>query len=77
MISAQIEEEVSKLDSEEDKAEFLESLGLEETGLARVIGEGYKLLDLLTFFTVGPKEARAWTVQHWCKGTPSGWCHPY
>ncbi len=63
MISAQIEEEVSKLDSDEEKAEFLESLGLEETGLARVIREGYKLLELLTFFTVGPKEARAWTVQ--------------
>ncbi|NVJ91984.1 MAG: redox-regulated ATPase YchF [Methylocystaceae bacterium] len=63
VISAQIEEEVSKLDSEEDKKEFLESLGLEETGLARIIREGYKLLDLLTFFTVGPKEARAWTVK--------------
>ncbi|NVK17138.1 MAG: redox-regulated ATPase YchF [Methylocystaceae bacterium] len=63
VISAQIEEEVSKLDSEEDKAEFLESLGLEETGLARIIREGYKLLGLLTFFTVGPKEARAWTVK--------------
>ncbi len=63
VISAQIEEEVSKLDSDEEKSEFLESLGLEETGLARVIREGYKLLELLTFFTVGPKEARAWTVQ--------------
>jgi ribosome-binding ATPase len=63
VISAQIEEEVSKLDNEEDKKEFLESLGLEETGLARIIREGYKLLDLLTFFTVGPKEARAWTVK--------------
>ncbi len=63
VISAQIEEEVSKLDSDEEKAEFLESLGLEETGLARVIREGYKLLNLLTFFTIGPKEARAWTVR--------------
>jgi ribosome-binding ATPase len=63
VISAQIEEEVSKLDNEEDKAEYLESLGLEETGLARVIFEGYKLLNLLTFFTIGPKEARAWTVR--------------
>lgn len=63
VISAQIEEEVSKLDSEEDKTDFLESLGLEETGLARVIAEGYKLLNLLTFFTIGPKEARAWTVR--------------
>ena len=63
VISAQIEEEVSKLDSEEDKKDFIESLGLKETGLARVIAEGYKLLNLLTFFTIGPKEARAWTVR--------------
>ena len=42
--------------------EFLESLCLEETGLNRLIRAGYKLLDLITFFTVGPKEARAWTV---------------
>ena len=46
----------------EDRGEFLAELGLEETGLARVITAGYKLLHLLTFFTVGPKEARAWTV---------------
>ena len=46
----------------EEKAEYLETLGLEETGLDRVIHAGYKLLDLVTFFTVGPKEARAWTV---------------
>ena len=46
----------------EDRGEFLSELGLEETGLARVIRAGYKLLHLLTFFTVGPKEARAWTI---------------
>lgn len=62
VISAKIEEEVSQLESEEEKDEFLESLGLEETGLARLIQAGYKLLGLLTYFTVGPKEARAWTV---------------
>ena len=62
VISAKIEEEVSQLDSDEEKQEFLETLGLEETGLARVIREGYALLGLITFFTVGPKEARAWTV---------------
>lgn len=62
VISAAIESEVAMLESAEDKKEFLEGLGLEETGLARVIREGYKLLNLLTFFTVGPKEARAWTV---------------
>jgi ribosome-binding ATPase YchF (GTP1/OBG family) len=45
-----------------DRADFLESLGLEEPGLNRLIRAGYDLLGLLTFFTVGPKEARAWTV---------------
>ena len=63
VISSRIEEEVSQLDDEAEKIEFLESLGLDETGLARVIRAGYQLLGLLTFFTVGPKEARAWTVR--------------
>jgi ribosome-binding ATPase len=62
VISAAIESEVAQLESAEDKAEFLESLGLEETGLNRLIRAGYGLLDLITFFTVGPKETRAWTV---------------
>src|SRR6516164_6694237 len=62
VISAAIEAEVAQLADAEEKSEFLEHLGLEEPGLARVIRAGYKLLDLVTFFTVGPKEARAWTV---------------
>jgi len=62
IISAAIEAEVAALEEAADKAEFLQSLGLAETGLARVIRAGYSLLDLLTFFTVGPKETRAWTV---------------
>lgn len=62
VISAAIEEEIAQLSSDEEKAEFLETIGLQETGLARVIRAGYDLLHLLTFFTVGPKEARAWTV---------------
>ncbi|MEB3702475.1 Ribosome-binding ATPase YchF [Candidatus Bealeia paramacronuclearis] len=62
IISAAIEAEVSTLESEEDKIDFLKSLGLEETGLNRVIRSGHNLLHLITFFTVGPKEARAWTV---------------
>jgi GTP-binding protein YchF len=62
VISAAIEAEVSQLTDEAEKAEFLESLGLAETGLARVIRAGYHLLDLVTFFTVGPKETRAWTI---------------
>jgi GTP-binding protein YchF len=67
VISAAIEAEVAQLADDAEKAEFLASLGLEETGLARVIGAGYGLLDLVTFFTVGPKEARAWTVQKGAK----------
>ncbi|APX90469.1 redox-regulated ATPase YchF [Brevirhabdus pacifica] len=61
VISAAIEEEISQLDPEEAR-EFLEELGLEEAGLDRLIRAGYELLDLQTYFTVGPKEARAWTV---------------
>lgn len=61
IVSAAIEAEVAALPKEE-RAEFLASLGLEDTGLARLIRAGYALLDLISFFTVGPKEARAWTV---------------
>jgi GTP-binding protein YchF len=60
-ISAKIEAEVAVLDAEE-RAEFLGSLGLEEPGLNRLIREAYALLGLQTYFTVGPKEARAWTI---------------
>ena len=62
IISARIEAEISMLPSEADKQEFLASLGLKETGLSRIIKAGYRLLDLVTYFTVGPKEARAWTI---------------
>ncbi|KKJ77713.1 GTP-binding protein [Kiloniella litopenaei] len=62
IISAAIEAEVASLSDPEEKSEFLADLGLEETGLKRIIAAGYGLLGLLTFFTVGPKEARAWTV---------------
>ena len=50
-----------KLKSDEEKKEFLESLGLEETGLAKIIRAGYALLGLETYFTAGPKEVCAWT----------------
>ena len=60
-ISARIEEELAQLPPAE-RAEFLASLGLEEPGLDRLIRAGYALLGLITFFTAGPKEARAWTV---------------
>ena len=62
VISARIEEEISQLDGDE-QAMFLEELGLREAGLDRLIKAGYKLLHLETFFTVGPKEARAWTIR--------------
>ncbi|MEE8444807.1 MAG: redox-regulated ATPase YchF [Alphaproteobacteria bacterium] len=67
VISAAIEAEVAALDSQAERAEFLESIGLEETGLARVIRAGYALLDLITFFTVGPKQSHAWTVRRGAK----------
>jgi hypothetical protein len=62
VISAKIESELAELDAGERKS-YLAELGLTEPGLNRLIYEGYKLLDLITYFTVGPKEARAWTVQ--------------
>jgi len=62
VISAAIEAEVAQLSDAAEKKEYLAALGLEETGLARVVRAGYALLDLVTFFTVGPKEAHAWTV---------------
>ncbi|MDF3047116.1 MAG: GTP-binding protein YchF [Candidatus Midichloriaceae bacterium] len=62
MISAQIESEIAALESDEEKKEFLESIGLAETGLAKLIKSAYHLLGLITYLTVGPKEARAWTI---------------
>jgi ribosome-binding ATPase len=61
IVSAAIEAEVSQL-PEADRAEFLEGLGLHDSGLDRVIRAGYDLLGLLTYFTCGPKETRAWTI---------------
>ena len=61
VVSAAIEAEVAQL-AEADRAEFLDGLGLQDSGLDRVIGAGYALLRLVTYFTVGPKEARAWTI---------------
>lgn len=62
VISAQIEEEISQLEPEEAEM-FLTEMGLEEAGLDRLIRAGYELLHLETYFTVGPKEARAWTIK--------------
>ncbi|MGK0266329.1 MAG: GTP-binding protein YchF [Maricaulis sp.] len=68
VISAKIESELAMLANEE-RAEYLEELGLHEAGLDRLIHTGYKLLGLRTYFTVGPKEARAWTIE-------AGWTAP-
>ncbi|MGB7243934.1 MAG: redox-regulated ATPase YchF [Sulfitobacter sp.] len=62
IISAQIEEEISQLEPDEATM-FLEEMGLSEAGLDRLIRAGYELLHLETYFTVGPKEARAWTIK--------------
>lgn len=62
IICAEIESQIAQLGSEDEKKEFLESLGLEEPGLNKIIRAGYKILGLQTYFTVGPKEARAWTI---------------
>ncbi|MFT8244506.1 redox-regulated ATPase YchF [Roseomonas sp. BN140053] len=61
VVSAAIEAEISQMPAA-DRAEFLESLGLEDSGLDRIIRAGYALLGLVTYFTCGPKEARAWTI---------------
>ncbi|WP_339759302.1 redox-regulated ATPase YchF [uncultured Hoeflea sp.] len=66
IVSAAIESEVAQLPDEEAE-EFLGALGLEEAGLDRLIRAGYHLLDLITYFTVGPKETRAWTIERGMK----------
>ncbi|MGH6782977.1 MAG: DUF933 domain-containing protein, partial [Sphingomonadaceae bacterium] len=66
IVSAAIEAEIVTL-AAADRAEFLSDLGLAETGLARIIRAGYDLLHLITFFTAGPKETRAWTVEKGAK----------
>ena len=75
VISAQIEAEMAVL-APDERAEFLEMQGLEEPGLNRLIHSGYKLLGLQTYFTVGPKEARAWTIrQGWTAPQAAGVIH--
>ena len=61
VVSAAIEAEVAQL-PEDERGEFLAGLGLHESGLDRVVRAGYELLGLITYFTVGPKETRAWTI---------------
>ena len=66
VVSAKIESEIAVLPQSEQKA-YIEAIGLTEPGLSRVIRAGYALLHLVTFFTAGPKEARAWTIEQGTK----------
>ena len=63
MISASIESQIANLENEEEKNEFLRELKLDETTLNKVIKSGYNLLDLINYFTCGPKETRSWTIK--------------
>ena len=76
VVSAKIESEIAVL-PEADQKDYLEAVGLHEPGLNRVIRAGYDLLHLVTYFTVGPKEARAWTITDGTKGTRGGGRDPY
>ena len=62
IVCAALEEQISELDSEDEKKEFLDEYGLKESGLNRLIRASYHLLDLITYFTAGPQEVRAWTI---------------
>ena len=64
IISAKIESEISIIEDKIEKKEFLESIGLQDNSLSILIKDGYALLDLITFFTSGPKETRAWTIRN-------------
>ncbi len=62
IVCAALEAQIAELESAEEKAEFLQEYGLKESGLNRLIKASYHLLDLITYFTAGPKEVRAWTI---------------
>ncbi len=68
VISAAIESEIAQLETADEKKEFFDTIGLTEPGLNKIIRAGYAVLGLQTYFTVGPKEARAWTVRKGAKG---------
>lgn len=63
VVCAQIEAEISELESDEEKKEFLETLGLEQSGLDKLIQSSYSLLGLMSFLTAGEQEVRAWTIK--------------
>jgi len=63
VLAARLESEISELEDEEDRKEFLADAGLEEPGVSKLIRSAYSMLNLVSFFTVGPKEIRAWTIR--------------
>lgn len=72
VVSAQIEAEIAELETDEEKKEFLETLGLEQSGLDKLIKSSYALLGLMSFLTAGPKEIRAWTIKMGTKAPQAG-----
>ncbi len=66
VLSSKIEEEIAHLESDEERREFMEMIGIKESGLDKLVKTGYSMLGLITFFTAGPKEVRGWTIK---KGT--------
>lgn len=63
ILSVQIESEIAQLETDEEKKDFLKEMGIEESGLTRLIKEAYSLLNLITFFTAGEKEVHSWTIE--------------
>ena len=63
VLAARMESEIAELEEEEDRKDFLEDAGLEEPGVSKLVRSAYSMLNLLSFFTVGPKEIRAWTIR--------------
>ena len=63
VLAARLESEIAELEDEEDRKEFLQDAGLEEPGVSKLIRSAYSMLNLISFFTVGPKEIRAWTIR--------------
>lgn len=74
VICAAIESEIAQLEDPAERAEFLKTIGLDEPGLNKIIRAGYKILGLQTYFTAGPKEARAWTVRAGAKAPEAAGC---
>jgi ribosome-binding ATPase YchF (GTP1/OBG family) len=67
MVNASLEAQIAEFDDEEEKAMFLSEYDLKESGLDKLIRASYELLDLITYFTAGKTEVRAWTIQKGCK----------